>query len=43
MPISEAAVKSGFYTVQNYIRVFKKLTGKPPGQYRLDREEGFSP
>jgi AraC-like DNA-binding protein len=43
MPINEAAIKSGFYTVQNYIRVFKKLTGKTPGQYRLDREEGFSP
>jgi AraC-like DNA-binding protein len=37
MPISEVAIKSGFYTVQNYIRVFKKLTGKTPGQYRLDR------
>jgi AraC-like DNA-binding protein len=37
MPINEAAIKSGFYTVQNYIRVFKKLTGKTPGQYRLDR------
>jgi YesN/AraC family two-component response regulator len=43
MPISEVAFKSGFYTVQNYIRVFKKLIGKTPGQYRLDRGESLSP
>jgi AraC-like DNA-binding protein len=33
-PINEIASKCGFYTVQNYNRVFKQYTGKTPKQYR---------
>ncbi len=33
-PVKEIAVRCGFSSVQNYIRVFKKYAGKTPGQYR---------
>lgn len=32
--VAEISAQVGFSTVQNYIRVFKKSTGKTPGKYR---------
>ena len=34
IPIKDVASRCGFNSVQNFIRVFKKYTGKTPGQYR---------
>nr|WP_252198437.1 helix-turn-helix domain-containing protein [Clostridium sp. MCC353] len=37
-PLNEVALHSGYNSVQNYIRVFKKYMNMTPGQYR--KEEG---
>ncbi|MCD8106132.1 MAG: helix-turn-helix transcriptional regulator [Lachnospiraceae bacterium] len=34
IPIREVAEMSGFNTIQNYMRLFKKYYGMAPGQYR---------
>ena len=34
--VSDAASKSGFTNQYNFIRQFKKLTGKTPGKYKKD-------
>jgi AraC-like DNA-binding protein len=34
IPIKDVASASGFNTIQNYMRIFKKYYGKTPGQYR---------
>ena len=34
MTLNDISVSSGFNSVQNYIRVFKKYAGMTPGQYR---------
>ena len=34
LPIKEIGFRCGFNSVQNFIRVFKKYTGMPPGQFR---------
>ena len=36
LAIKDVATQSGFNTVQNYMRLFKKFYGKTPGQYRED-------
>ncbi len=35
-PVSEAATLSGFSNQYNFIRQFKKITGKTPGKYKKD-------
>lgn len=37
LSIKEISVKSGFNTVQNFIKVFKKHVGMTPGQYRRNK------
>jgi AraC-like DNA-binding protein len=37
-PVQTIASKCGFYTVQNFIRIFKKTTGLTPGHYRLEQK-----
>jgi two-component system response regulator YesN len=37
-PVQTIASKCGFYTVQNFIRIFKKATGVTPGYYRLEQK-----
>jgi AraC-like DNA-binding protein len=37
-PVQTIASKCGFYTVQNFIRIFKKTTGVTPGRYRLEQK-----
>jgi AraC-like DNA-binding protein len=37
-PVQTIASKCGFYTVQNFIRIFKKTTGFTPGRYRLEQK-----
>lgn len=34
--IKDVAAQSGFNTIQNYMRLFKKYYGKTPGQYRKE-------
>ena len=38
-PLSELAVEAGFVDQSHLTRVFRKLTGLTPGQYRRDRQE----
>lgn len=37
MPISEVSARCGFEDTSNYIRCFKRATGKTPGAFRKDR------
>lgn len=39
LSISSIAYSTGFSHTSSFIRTFKKLTGKPPLQYRKDQEE----
>ena len=41
--IKEIGYKAGFNTVQNFNRVFKKIAGMTPGDYRKNNWEGTSP
>ena len=34
LTIQEVAARSGFYDINNFLRIFKKKTGQTPGQYR---------
>jgi len=40
IPVRDIGFKTGFNSVQNFNRVFKKHTGKTPGAYRRDLTEG---
>jgi len=41
LTIKEIGFRCGFNSVQNFIRVFKKYTGVPPGQYREKSAKPF--
>ena len=41
MSVNEICVRTGFNSVQNFIRVFKKYVGMTPGQYR--KKQGTDP
>ena len=40
LPVQEVGFRSGFNSVQNFNRVFKRHMGTTPGAYRKDRGEG---
>ena len=39
MQVKDIGEQCGFNTMQSFFRVFKTITGKPPGQYRKDSAE----
>ncbi|MGN7384690.1 DNA-binding transcriptional regulator AraC [Chlamydia abortus] len=43
LPIKEIAERLRYTTVHNFTRIFKKMTGTPPGQFRNQYRGGDEP
>ncbi len=39
LSVNDISIKTGFNTVQNFIKVFKKHVGMTPGQYRKNNQQ----
>lgn len=39
LKIKDIAYQTGFHSIQNFFRIFKRMTGDPPGEYRIKQKD----